>query len=78
MSREVRTKRKVFFAVPCAAQVLYGSLTGNVLDPGGAAVPGAKVEPLDVGTRVIRQTIRNSRGSRNACKSLSGFADWTE
>jgi len=50
VSREVRTKRRVFFAVPCAAQVLYGSLTGNVLDPGGAAVAGAKVEPLDVGT----------------------------
>jgi len=92
VSREVRTKRRIFFAVPCpallraiasisrvaSARVLYGSLTGNVTDPSGAAVPGAKVEALDVGTGVSRQTIRNSRGSRNACKSLSGFADWTK
>ena len=31
------------------AQVLYGSLTGNVTDPINAAVPGAKVEALNVG-----------------------------
>ncbi len=27
-----------------SAQVLYGSLTGNVTDPSGAAVPSAKVD----------------------------------
>ncbi len=32
------------------AQVLYGSLTGNVSDPSGATVPGATVEALKVGT----------------------------
>src|SRR5689334_1367677 len=37
------------------AQVLYGSLTGNVTDPSGAAVPGAKVEVLNVNTNSARQ-----------------------
>jgi len=31
-----------------SAQVLYGSLTGTVADPSGAAVAGARVEALDV------------------------------
>jgi hypothetical protein len=45
------------------AQVLYGSLTGNVTDPSNAAVPGAKVEALDVGTGVAKQTTTDDRGS---------------
>ena len=45
------------------AQVLYGSLTGNVTDPSNAAVPGAKVEALDVGTGVTRQTTTDDRGA---------------
>ena len=40
------------FVVPQATytQVLYGSLTGNVTDQKGAAVPGVKVEARNVGT----------------------------
>jgi len=44
------------------AQVLYGSLTGNVTDPHGAAVPGAKVEALNVGTGIARQSATDDRG----------------
>ena len=44
------------------AQVLYGSLTGNVTDPSSAAVVGAKVEALNVDTGVVRQAITDERG----------------
>jgi len=45
------------------AQVLYGSLTGNVTDPTGAAVPGAKVEAANVATGVSRQAETDIRGA---------------
>ncbi len=45
------------------AQVLYGSLTGNIVDPTGAGVPGAKVQTLNVGTGVSRQTQADARGT---------------
>jgi len=35
---------------PLAAQVLYGSLTGNVQDSAGAFVPGATVKVRNLGT----------------------------
>ncbi len=43
-------------------QVLYGTLTGNVADPSGAAVPGAKVEALNVDTGVSRNTTTDEHG----------------
>ena len=45
------------------AQVLYGTLTGNVADPSGAAVPGAKVVALNVETGVSRDTNTDERGA---------------
>ena len=44
------------------AQGLYGSLTGNITDPSGAAVPKAKVEALSADTGIARQTETDSRG----------------
>ena len=44
-------------------QVLYGTLTGNVADPSGAAVPGAKVQALNVDTGVARDTTTDERGA---------------
>lgn len=44
------------------AQVLYGSLTGNVTDPSGAAVPGAKVEAINIGTGTAKSAITDTRG----------------
>jgi hypothetical protein len=44
------------------AQVLYGSLTGNVSDPANAGIPGAKVEALNVNTGVSRQADTDVRG----------------
>src|SRR5450631_1257605 len=58
----------VLLALACAsrladAQVLYGSLTGNVTDPSSAAVPGAKVTALNVDTGVTRQSDTDARGA---------------
>src|SRR5882672_10419656 len=51
--------------VTCAAnaQVLYGTLTGNVTDPSGAVVPGAKVGALNIGTGLSRESVTDNRGS---------------
>jgi hypothetical protein len=45
------------------AQVLYGSLTGNVTDAADAAVPGAKVEVANTATGVTRQGTTDERGT---------------
>ena len=54
----------VFLLLPCAvdAQVLYGSLTGNVTDPTGAAIAGAKVEALNTGTGGHSETATDEHG----------------
>ncbi|HEU0184937.1 MAG TPA: TonB-dependent receptor [Blastocatellia bacterium] len=45
------------------AQVLYSSLTGTVTDPSGAAVAGAKVEALSIGTGVSTSVVTDERGT---------------
>jgi len=49
-------------ASPAAAQVLYGSLTGNVTDASHAVLPGARVEALNVNTGVARQVTADAKG----------------
>ncbi|MGH9327756.1 MAG: TonB-dependent receptor domain-containing protein [Terriglobia bacterium] len=44
------------------AQILYASLTGNVTDPSGAPIPGAKVEARNVGTGIATEAVTNSHG----------------
>ena len=44
------------------AQVLYGSLTGNVTDPAGAGVAGAHVEAVSQATNVRREATTDERG----------------
>jgi hypothetical protein len=47
----------------CNAQVLYGSLTGNVTDPSSAAIPAAKVQVVNNETGMTRQAETDSRGA---------------
>jgi hypothetical protein len=44
-------------------QTLYGSLTGNVSDSSGAAVPNAKVEALNLDKGTIKSTTTDERGA---------------
>jgi len=48
--------------VVCAAQVLYGSITGVVTDPSKAAVPGAQVVALNVNTGTSQTANTDSSG----------------
>ena len=54
----------VLLAMPGAvqAQVLYGSLTGNVTDQTGAVVAGAKVEATNISTGVSLSVATDERG----------------
>ncbi|MGA2269925.1 MAG: TonB-dependent receptor [Bryobacteraceae bacterium] len=45
------------------AQVLYGSLTGNVTDSSGAGVPNAKVEVVNLNTGIGKQAASDERGT---------------
>jgi carboxypeptidase family protein len=51
-----------FISGTATAQVLYGTLTGNVTDPSGAVVPSAKVEALNTLTGVSRSTTSDTSG----------------
>src|SRR5262249_25608430 len=50
-------------ASPSIAQVLYGSLTGNVTDASGSAVPGAKIEALNTATGIAKQSAADEGGT---------------
>ncbi len=52
----------IISTLPVAAQTLYGSLTGTVVDASGAAVPAAKVEVLNTNTGNTKTTQTDERG----------------
>src|SRR5437879_11721930 len=49
-------------AHPASAQVLYGSIVGNVLDQNGAVIPGAAVLATNQGTGVAANTTTDGVG----------------
>src|SRR5690349_11749269 len=48
--------------VVCAAQVLYGSITGVVTDPSNAAVPDAQIVALNINTGTSQTATTDSTG----------------
>ncbi len=50
-------------SLSAGAQVLYGTLTGNVTDNTGAVIPNANVKALNGATGVVRETTTNADGS---------------
>src|SRR2546428_14064416 len=56
------TLAAVMTVQPVEAQVLYGSLVGNVKDPSQAAVPGATVTITNQLTNASRETITTDEG----------------
>jgi hypothetical protein len=57
---------------PAAAQVLYGSLVGNVTDSSGAAVPSAKVKLTQQQTNLMREVETNELGAFSASTLPAG------
>jgi outer membrane receptor protein involved in Fe transport len=57
------------------AQVLYGSLTGNVTDASGGVAVGVKVQALNVGTNVAKSATTNDRGVYLFSDLLPGVYD---
>src|SRR5262245_1712185 len=51
-----------FMASTAGAQVLYGSLVGNVTDQNGAVVAGASVTITNKGTGQMREAVTNADG----------------
>jgi hypothetical protein len=60
------------FPGSATAQVLYGSLTGNVTDPSEAVLPGARVEALNTDTGVARTTTTNEHGLYSFSELMPG------
>jgi len=48
---------------PAEAQILYGSLVGNVIDSTGGSVVGAKVQAVNSATGLAREAVVNDRGA---------------
>ena len=57
------------------AQVLYGSLVGNVADQNGAVVPGATVTITNKGTGQVREATTSSDGEYTITNVLPGVYD---
>ena len=63
------------FQQPAQAQVLFGSLVGNVIDSTGAAVPGAMVKISEVQTGQTRELETNAAGGYTISTVPAGTYD---
>ena len=62
---------------PMLAQVLYGSMVGNVTDPSNAPIPGVVVKVVNKETGRVRETVTNSAGAFSFPTVSSGSFDVT-
>lgn len=58
-----------------SAQVLYGSIVGNVQDTSGAAIPGATVTITNRETGLARTAVTNDTGGYTFTNVLTGNYD---
>ncbi len=86
MKRSTCFKRTVAIAISALlllttprmiAQVLYGSLVGNIIDPSGAAVAGVKVSAMNAQTGAAREVTTNERGAFLISDLQAGLYDVT-
>src|SRR5436305_15303710 len=72
MLREQMTKTPYFWttflvaAVCCFAQSERGNITGVLTDPANAAIPGASVRVINMGTNAVTRVITSSLGEYSA------------
>ena len=59
------------------AQVLYGTLVGNVTDASGGAVVSASVKAMERGTQLVRDAVTNDTGAYNFQNLPPGTYDLT-
>src|ERR1044072_3029080 len=59
-------------ALPVRAQVLYGSLVGNVADPSNSGVPGAQIRLTNSLTGVVQKVQSDGQGSYRFSNIQSG------
>ena len=64
-------------AAPVHAQVLYGSIVGNVNDPQGSFVPGVTITATNTGTGAKAETVTDENGAYTLRNLLPGVYDVT-
>jgi hypothetical protein len=64
-----------FVAAPLDAQILYGSIVGNVQDAQGSAIPAATVTIVNRDTNLTRETISSDNGEYTIANVLPGRYD---
>ena len=66
-----------FLCAPIASfgQAVYGSISGNVTDASGAAVPHAKVTITDIGKGVTYNTTTNESGNYSQTHLIVGTSE---
>ena len=62
-------------AAPVHAQVLYGSIVGNVNDPQGSFVPGVTITATNTGTGSKVETVTDANGAYTFRNLLPGIYD---